>query len=145
MVATLNSHPEITLFVEIKRHSIEYFGLQNVVDSVLHHLTLAKFNVVIISFVSDVISLVQSQKLYPVGWVIREYDHTHQQLAEHLQPDYIFCNIEKIDSPKSLWEGQWKWALYDVKNPSHACDLLNQGVALIETGDIEKLANDKYA
>ena len=142
VVTTLNNHPEITLFVEIKRQSIEYFGLHKVVDSVLHPLALAKFHVVVISFISDVISLVQSKHLYPVGWVIREFDHTHQQCAEQLQPDYLFCNIDKIDSPSNLWEGSWKWVLYDIENPSHACVLLNQGVDLIETGDIEKLAND---
>ena len=143
VVTTLNNYPEITLFVEIKRQSIKHFGLQTVVDAVLENLKNAKFNIVIISFTAEVISLVQSHKLYPVGWVVKEFNRAHQEQAEHLQPEYLFCNINKIGSPKSLWDGQWQWVLYDIQDPAHARDLLEQEVALIETGDIFKLTQAK--
>jgi glycerol kinase len=143
VVNTLNKYPEMTLFVELKRQSIEHFGSHLVVDAVLHQLKQAKFKIVVISFVADVISLVQSRSLYSVGFVISEFNQAHQDQAEHMQPDYLFCNINKISSPETLWDGQWQWALYDIQDPQLACKLLNQGVALIETGDIVKLANAK--
>ncbi len=143
VVTILNNHPDITLFVEIKRQSIEHFGLNKVVNAVLQNLQTAKFNVVIISFVADVVSLVKSHKHYPIGWVVREFNQAHKEQAERMQPDYLFCNINKIDSPESLWKGSWQWALYDVQDPKHTRDLLEQGVAFIETGDIVKLAHAK--
>ncbi len=143
VVNTLNKYPQMTLFVELKRQSIEYFGSRFVVDVVLQHLKKAKFKIVIISFVADVISLVQSLSQYSVGFVIREFNQAHQDQAERMQPDYLFCNIDKISSPEILWNGKWQWALYDIQDPQLACELLNQGIALIETGDIVKLANAK--
>lgn len=143
VVEKLNNHSDVTLFVEIKRQSIEIFGLNTVVDAVLKVLKPASFKVVIISFVAEVISYLKTNTQYSLGWAVKEYNHAHQQQAQQLKPDYLFCNINKIDQPSSLWPGPWQWALYDVRDSVLASELLMQGIPLIETGDIVKLANAK--
>ena len=144
VIELLNSNPDLTLFVEIKRQSIEYFALNVVLDAVIHELKAAKFNVVIISFVADVISYVRELKEdYPLGWVLREFDQAHRQQALAMQPDYLFCNINKVDHLLNLWQGPWQWVLYDIKDPQLAEKLLKQGVSFVETGDIVKLTSAK--
>jgi glycerophosphoryl diester phosphodiesterase len=143
VVEKLNNHPGVTLFVEIKRQSIETFGLKIVVDAVLKVLKQAGFSIVIISFVAEVILYLKTHTQYAVGWVLREYNQVHQQQAQLLQPEYLFCNINKIEKASSLWRGAWQWVLYDVRDPQVASELLTQGIPLIETGDIVKLANAK--
>lgn len=143
VVNRLNNYSDATLFVEIKRQSIEHFDLLTVVDSVLLDLKQAKFNTVIISFVEDVITYLQLQDEYPVGWVIRQYNQTQFEEAKKIQPDYLFCNVKKVNQPTELWQGPWKWVLYDIKNPVFAYELLKQGVSLIETGDIVKLCHSE--
>ena len=143
VIEKLNNHPGIILFVEIKKHSIEYFGLHKTVDAVLKELKHANFKVVIISFVADVVSHIQLHEIYSVGWVVREFDQVHQQQAQLMMPDYLFCNVYNINDPSNLWKGSWQWVLYDIRDPTYANELLTQGVSLIETGDIVKLSSAK--
>ncbi len=141
-VELLNHYSHVTLFVEIKRQSIEYFQEKNVINQTLEVLKNANFNVVIISFVENVIEYVQQLKRYPVGLVVKKYDEEHYLKAIEIQPNYLFCNVKKINNKLfNLWHGTWKWALYDLKNPARAYELLQEGASLIETGDIVKLSS----
>ncbi len=143
VVDRLNNYPEITLFVEIKKHSIEYFGLQIAVDAVLKVLKQAKFNVVIISFVAEVISLLEAKRYFSLGWVVSEFDQQYKQQVQQMQPDFLFCNVNKISHLSDLWRGSWQWVLYDIRDPVYTSELLAKGVQFIEMGDIVKLANAK--
>lgn len=151
-VEVLNNFPDITLFVEIKRQALDHLDLEVVVDTVLRDLEGAKFKFVIISFVKEVIEYVQQKENYSAGqptycstgWVVSNYDPVNQAIADEMQPEYLFCNVKKINKPASLWEGPWKWVLYDITNPTFAYELLEQGVDLVETGDIVKLNDSEY-
>ncbi len=140
VVKLLNGYSKINLFVEIKKESVEHFDVRSVVDKVLEVQNDAKFNIIIISFVDKVVDYVKSQEVYPTGFVLKKYDEKYHLKAQKLEPDYLFCNIKKINRPSTLWVGSWKWVLYDIKNPEFAYELLEQGVSFIETGDIEKLS-----
>ncbi len=143
-VEVLNNFPEVTLFVEIKRQALDYLDLDIIVETVLKDLESAKFKFVIISFVKEIIEYVQQKENYASGWVLSKYDQANQAIANAMQPDYLFCNVKKVNKPSELWKGPWKWALYDIKNPTFAYELLEQGVDLIETGDIVKLNNSEF-
>lgn len=143
-VEVLNQYPDITLFVEVKKHCLDHFDLDRVVDIIFNDVKEARFNIVIISFVKEVIEYASSKGSYRTGWVLSQYDQVHQAIANELQPEYLFCNVEKINHPSELWQGPWKWALYDVLNPEFAYELLEQGVDMIETGDIVKLSSSEH-
>jgi glycerophosphoryl diester phosphodiesterase len=143
-VDVLNNYSKINVFVEVKKESIKYFGLETVVDQVFIAQKHAKFNIIIISFVDKVIEYVKNKQPYSTGYVLKKYNQNYRSIADELQPDYLFCNIKKINKPNALWDGPWKWVLYDVKNPVFAYELLEQGVDLIETGDIVRLSNSEY-
>lgn len=143
-VEVLNDYPDITLFVEIKRQCLEHLSVEFVVEEVFKSLLNAKFNLVMISFVKEVVQCAKDKNIYPVGWVLTHYDQEHLEIINVMQPDYIFCNVKKINRPSELWQGSWKWVLYDIMNPSFAYELLEQGVELIETGDIVKLNASEY-
>ena len=144
VIDLLNNFKNFNLYVEIKRESVDYFDVETVVERVLKAVSHAKFTVVIISFVTEAVEYVQNKYSYPVGWVLKEYDKEYKSIAESMQPEYIYCNVKKIMHPSNLWKGPWRWALYDVKNPKKAKTLLEEGVDLIETGDIVKLTSSKY-
>lgn len=143
-VEVLNNYPEITVFVEIKRQCLEYVDLEIVMDTVLKDLEQAKFKTVIISFVREVVEQVKRKENIITGWVLSKYDRVNQAIANELQPDYLFCNVKKINKPTELWKGSWKWALYDITNPTFAYELLEQGVDLIETGDVVRLSKSEF-
>ena len=143
-VEILNDYPEITLFVEIKRQCLNYNDLDIVINTVTNAIQKAKFEIVIISFVKEVIETIQCENTVKTGWVTSKYDQEHHVIASNMQPDYLFCNVKKINNPSNLWEGPWKWVLYDITNPKFAYELLMQGVDFVETGDIVKLSNSEY-
>ena len=145
VVNILNEYPEITLFVEIKRQSVDYFNVNDVVESTMKALTDVNFKIVIISFLENVIEYARKNYKCPIGWVIKTLDSKSLEMAKIIQPNYIFCNINKINMDTlTLWNGAWELALYDIKDPKHAKKLLEQGISLIETGDIVKLSKAEY-
>ncbi len=144
IIQLINQYSKLHVFVEIKKESVEKFGLEAVVNRVLGVQRNAEFNIIIISFLSSVVRYVKSKKLLPTGYVLKKYNKEYFRQAEDMQPEYLFCNVKKINRPDQLWKGSWKWALYDISNPDFAYELLEQGVDLIETGDIVKLSNSEY-
>jgi len=143
-IEVLNAYPDITLFVEVKKHCLEHYDLDVIVDIIFNDVKEAKFNIVIISFVKEVVEYAKSKHTHQTGWVLTKYDQVHQAIANDMQPDYLFCNVEKINQPSELWSGPWRWALYDVLNPEFAYELLEQGVDMIETGDIVTLSSSEH-
>ncbi len=141
VVGLLNAHPDITLFVEVKKESVAAFGLDKVMKSVMSALESAEFPVVVISFLYDIAAMAKSQYHYTSGWVLTEFDQQSLQQCELLGPDYIFCNVNKVKQPDDLWSGDWRWVLYDIKEPVEAKRWLHADNIMVETGDIFKLMN----
>ena len=143
-VEVLNNYSNITLFVEIKRQVLDHANIDMVVETILRDLNNAKFKFVLISFVKEVIEVLKLKGEILSGWVLKKYNQSYHEIAKEMRPNYLFCNIKKVDQPLGLWKGPWQWVLYDIKNPVFAYELLEQGVDLIETGDIVRLSNSEY-
>lgn len=141
LVIWLKAYPGVTLFVEIKRESVNEFGLMPVVDAVMSVLQHAQSSVVVISFLFELVAAVKSQFDVPVGWVLTDFnERTYRQCTE-LRPEFVFCNVNKVNSADDLWDGSWRWALYDVRDPKEARRWLSHERIMIETGDIARLMN----
>ncbi len=141
VVERLNLHPAITLFVEVKKESVEVFGLQQVLASIMSILNQAHFPFVIISFLFDIAELAKSQYGVPMGWVLTDFNESSRRLAEQLQPEFIFCNVTKVKKIEDLWPGDWRWVLYDIKDAGQAYEWMRSEQVMIETGDIVELMN----
>jgi glycerophosphoryl diester phosphodiesterase len=142
-VALLNATPEVTAFVELKRQSIERFGVRICLEALADALRGASFDWVLISFEHEAVTLGREQLSRPIGWVLREYDDTSRVAAEALAPEYLFCDWHQLpDSAEALWPGRWKWVIYDVEDAELAQALLRRGASLIETGRIDHLIDE---
>ena len=141
VVTHLNNNSDITLFVEVKKESVNTLGLETVMESVALALERARFSVVIISFLKEVAEIARKELVLPIGWVVTEFNQDSYRLAKQLQPEFIFCNVKKIDELKALWPGNWRWVLYDIMDPAQARYWLQSPQVMIETGDIFKLMN----
>ena len=132
--------PAVTAFVEIKRHSVERYGADTVLDAVARTLRDASFAWVIISFVVDVVSLAKAKLGCPIGWVLREYDAPSRAAAQGLAPDYLFVSAETIPpGTDRLWPGPWRWVVYDVNEAALALTCAERGCGLVETDDLDAL------
>ncbi|RUM94483.1 MAG: hypothetical protein DSZ28_02920, partial [Thiothrix sp.] len=143
LIELLNQSPQIHAFVELKRHSIKPFGLENYVDTVIEALSNAKFQYSLISFRDDALRYAQQRYDIPIGWVLREHSAASRAIAKTFFPNYLISNAVRIPpQPESFWPGSWKWAVYDIDNEKEAAMWLQQGADLIETCCIIDMLNE---
>jgi len=140
----LANWPGITVFAEIKKESIERFGSRYTVARVLEALQPCLDQCVVISFVAEAIAQARELGAPRVGWAIRQFSNVVRQEATLLNPEFIFCDHSIIPAassknPKPLWEGPWRWAVYEVGSAELAIKLANLGADLIETFDVGEL------
>lgn len=139
-VELLNARPEVTAFVEIKRHSVERYGVRPVLDAVARVLTAARFPWVIISFLPEVVAAAKAELKRPVGWALSRYDPPSRAQARQQAPDYLFISAEAIPpGTDALWPGPWRWVVYDVNDAALALTLAERGCGLVETDALEAL------
>ncbi|MGE0580687.1 MAG: glycerophosphodiester phosphodiesterase family protein [Steroidobacteraceae bacterium] len=135
----LGERPEITLFVEIKRASLARFGHDQVVPQVLEAVRPWRSQVVIISF--DLPAVFRARQIggFRIGWVLPQYDGHTRLKCEALQPEFLFCDREKIGLVEPLWRGTWRWVIYEVTAIEQALALAARGADFVETMAVREL------
>lgn len=126
--------PEVTAFVELKRQSLNRFGVPAVFDAVLPVLAPVLSQCVIISFVAE--ALLESRRRCdaPVGWAVRNWNQAAHRQVDDMQPEYLFCNVNKLPAnPAKVWQGPWQWVIYEIVDPDKAIALATAGMNYIET------------
>ena len=136
----LHGRPEVTLFIEIKRASLTQFGHDHVVSQVLETIKPWRSQCVLISF--DLVAIHRARTLAeaPIGWVLEDHSEHTRLKAEALQPQFLFCDHTTL-APGRLWQGPWRWVIYEVGTLAEALAMAERGADYIETMQVRKLAN----
>ena len=130
----LEARPQLTLFVEIKRASLNRFGHEQVVHRVCEVLRPFRSQCVVISFDLPAVHLARQMGSLKIGWVLPQYDEHARLKFEAVKPDFLFCDHEKLPAGNGrLWRGPWRWALYEVETPELAVALAERGADFVET------------
>jgi glycerophosphoryl diester phosphodiesterase len=132
-IGVLENRPNVTAFVEIKRQSLVRFGHDFVLDKVINTVRPFRSQCVIVSFDLPAIFRARQRGGHRIGWVLGSYDHHARLKNEALQPEFLFCDVERLPATGSLWRGPWRWVVYEVTALEHALQLAGRGVELIET------------
>jgi glycerophosphoryl diester phosphodiesterase len=129
----LAGRPEITLFIEIKRASLAQFGHDHVVSQVLEVIRPWRAQCVVISF--DLAAIHRARRLgdAPIGWVLESADDHSRLKYEALQPQFLFCDHLKLPPAGRLWQGPWRWVIYEVTSLPLALSLAARGADYVET------------
>ncbi len=133
----LSHYPEAQAFVEIKKESLSYRGIDTTMKPLLQKLKPYSQQCILISFDFDAIAYAKEYSDLLVGWVLKKYNPSYLKWAKQLQPDYLICNQRKIPRKGKLWAGSWQWMLYDILDSNKALKYTQREIAYIETGDIE--------
>jgi glycerophosphoryl diester phosphodiesterase len=140
VLALLEGRPDVLLFVEIKRASLARFGHEQVVSRLLPLLKEAQAQCVVISF--DLAAILRARQLggAAIGWVLDRYDAHSRLKYEALEPEYLFCDVEKLPTEGSLWHGPWRWAIYEIESIEIALALAARGAQYIETMTVQSMS-----
>lgn len=146
-VATLNEfvqlmmyHPKVRIFVEVKRVTIEKFGITTVLSLLHRELTPLRKRCVLISFDYDFLLAARRNDWKHIGVILENWNDRKQQIMKDIQPQYIFCNYKKLPKLKPVNKGKSRLVLYEVADPKLAIKLAGRGADYIETFDIEKMS-----
>lgn len=141
VISLLKLWPKVTAFVEIKTATVNYFGVDHVVQRLMAELESVQSQCLLISFDKSVLEGAREAGMQRIAWVLREWSDESFEQAQKLSPDVLICNAEKIGAD-DLWSGPWQWALYDIVDPDEALRWFSRGADFIETWDIGKMLSD---
>jgi len=133
LIALIQQNPDVTLFIELKRISLEQFGVDAVVQRVLPSLQPIANQVVIISYGLAALQRVRQTCDYPIGVVIDDWSERDQPDIEKLKPEYLFCDLTSLPREGALVCEDGKLVLFECTDPQRAISLLQRGASLIET------------
>ena len=136
----MKQHKDVRMFVEIKKHSIETFGIQNTMKAVYKVIKSIKKQCIIISFDSHIVDYAKQKYGLQNGWVIPEWSTKCQQTATEIQPNFLFSNKNIMPSNvKDWWQASWQWANYNVDDIDELPRWVATGIPFIETNEIGDL------
>lgn len=134
----LEAHENAKIFIELKPESLQYHSRGAFVDAVVNAVAPVRRQVIIISYDISMLEYAREHYQLPIGWVLEEYSSEYQAKANTLKPEFLFCEVNKLDSD-SLWVGSWEWAVYDIVSSAQAKALYQRGVAWVESWDVHTL------
>lgn len=137
----VSSHPEARAFVELKRTSLRTFGTDVMVARVCEVLQPVASQCVLISFDLPAVTFARTHAHLPIGWVLPEADSLAALKCEALQPEYLFCDHQKLGHLPRLWKGPWQWVIYEVAERELALDLKARGADFVETMAVREMAS----
>ncbi len=134
--------PKARAFVEVKRASLVHHGRRHCVESVLAAIEPVRERCVLISFDADACRLARAAGKLPVGWVLDADPVQLRPVLELMQPDYVFCDHQRMPAARTLPAGPWTWVAYEVTDAALALDLAARGVGMVESMAPLRLAGE---
>lgn len=136
----LSQWPNRQAFIEIKRSSLQAFGMDSVLETTLPILEKVCDQVVIISFDKKIVEHLSQEEKWRTGWVTDKWSDEIIQMARQLKPEFFFIDVDCLPSDmQHLPESNWYTVLYEIDNPALAEEWVHRGADFIETNDIMAL------
>ena len=140
LASWLANHPTVNMFVEIKQHSIDSFGLETCMRSIHEEIKTINDQCIIISFNPEIVALSKVNYGFNNGWVIPEWTDAVKRQADEMQPNFLFSNKNIMPhDPAQWWQGKWHWANYNVDEVTELPKWIEKGLKYIETNEIADL------
>ena len=133
LVGLMRRNPGVTVFVELKRSSLEKFGHELMVKKVISTLEAVKSQCVIISYDIEALAHAREHYRWPVGAVIDEWRERNTTAIEKLNPQYLFCDLETLPKKGPIKYFASRIAVFECTDPAQALALHKRGVEFVET------------
>jgi glycerophosphoryl diester phosphodiesterase len=125
--------PRVTAFVELKRNSLERFGVEAVLPLVRRSLKPALDRCVLISYSLEALAAARAQGWSRVGAVIDHWKDRRQELIARIRPEFVFCDVDGLPREGSLRIDGAQLVVFEVADAPRALELAARGADFIET------------
>lgn len=130
---------QVSVFVELKRVSIEHFGAVQLARQVLPLLAPLRGRCVVICFDLEALAVVRAQGWNAIGAIVDDWSERRQDLVEQLKPEFLFCRISGLPPRGDLDYAYGPIAAFSTADPQEALRLARRGIQFVETDDIGAL------
>jgi glycerophosphoryl diester phosphodiesterase len=129
----LQRHRDVTAFIELKRSSLEHFGVETMLNLVRRALKPALKQCVLISYALEALLTARRDGWQRIGAVIDYWKERQQELIAAIQPQFLFCDVTDLPQKGELRIPGMKLVIFEVAESRVALDLTARGVDFIET------------
>jgi glycerophosphoryl diester phosphodiesterase len=126
-------HPEVTAFVELKRASLERFGIDTLLTLARRSLKPVLGQCVLISYSLEALRTARDKGWLRMGAVIDHWNEREQKQITDLRPEYLFCDVESLPGDGDLRIDGTKLAVFEVTDAPLALTLAARGATFVET------------
>jgi glycerophosphoryl diester phosphodiesterase len=145
LVELLGRHPDLRAFIEIKRVAIERFGVDLVLQQVVHELRKAFKQCTLISYSIEFLRTARRNGYPSIGVILEKWRHRHLDTVKAMRPEFFFCDALDLPRWGSLRVNGGQLAVYEITDARTAINLAKRGVHMIETFAIgEMLAEFEF-
>jgi glycerophosphoryl diester phosphodiesterase len=135
----LVAHPAVFAFVELKRQSLQHFGINSMLDVILPMLEPIKEQVIVISYSLEALIATRERSSFPIGAVFDHWHERKQLIIQTLRPEYLFTDIDELPRFGKLKHAQCQLAVYECVDPRRAVQVHRRGVDFVETFAIAEM------
>ncbi len=142
MVSTIKAHPntQARIICELKTETATAIGASTAVRRVLHACHDLGARVVIIGFDAGIVRTARSMGAPAVGWVVSLGSTLDREQAQVMAPDYLIADRASLMTAGGrLWQGPWRWLIYEVNTIAEAQRLTRAGAWGVETSSVQRL------
>ncbi len=132
----LQRHPRVTAFIEVKRESLERFGISQTLNAIATELQPVAQQCVLISFSNELLLAAhkaQRKSWRALGAVVDKWRERKHDIIQAIKPEYLFCDVHGLPWFGPLRMDGAQLVIYEVTDAGLALRLAKRGAALIET------------
>jgi glycerophosphoryl diester phosphodiesterase len=129
----IDSHPSVTVFVEVKPIAVERFGVLPVLEALDGPLGDRRDGWILISYVPELLDAARSRGWARRGLILETWSQRSEDRIGDLDVEHLFCNVVKLPRHGPLDTGGPALAVYDITDPERAMDLSGRGARFVET------------
>ena len=134
--------PEVTAFVELKRASLERFGIDTLLTLARRSLKPVRSQCVLISYSLEALRAARTQGWPRIGAVIDRWEEHKQIPVTDLRPEDIFCDVDGLPEEGELGIIGAQLAVFEVTDAPLALTLAARGAAFVETFAIGEMIQE---
>lgn len=135
----LTANPGVNAFIELKNISLDHFGIEFVLGTMLPYLTGLEKRTILISYNLDSLIKAREAGWKQVGAVIDDWRETKSDDLQQLKPQYLFCDVRGLPEQGKIAYPGAKIAIFEVADPEIALQLSNRGIDMIETFAVNEM------
>lgn len=135
-VTLIKQHRDLTFYVELKRQSINIFGITAFLAAVLPILEPVKNQIILISFNSDILLDAKKQGWNKVAPVLSNWEQAFSSGISQLSAPLLFCNKKHLTVQQTIDQLPAPCVFYEIGDYQEALDLLDQGAHMIESFNV---------